>query len=420
LSVKLDDWQKQVLETEGNVCLRSGRQVGKSFVVALKTAIFAIENPNKTVLVISSVERQAYLLFEKILDLTLTLDKNAVKKGKDKPTKHKLTLKNKSRIYCLPTGLTGYGIRGYTVDLLIADEAAFIPEDVWVAVTPMLAVTKGNLILLSTPFGKGGYFYDCFNDPNFSKFHVSSEDCERISKEFLDHEKTRLTRLQYAQEYLGEFLDELKQLFKKDLINSCRDFKWDFYKNYSGKYKYFLGVDIARYGGDENSFVIVEVADRDHFRVVHVETSEKVSTTKTIERICYLTRKYDCNKVLIDDGGIGGAVFDVLIETPHMRTKIVGVNNARRAIDRDGRRKTILKENLYMNLLQLMEAGKVKMIDDLNLFRSLESVQIEYVEDQHGRRSVRIFGKYTHIAEGLIRAMWGAKGKNLNIFVHSF
>jgi len=50
----------------------------------------------------------------------------------------------------------------------------------------------------------------------------------------------------------------------------------------------------------------------------------------------------------------------------------------------------------------------------------LESVQIEYVEDQHGRRSVRIFGKYTHIAEGLIRAMWGAKGKNLNIFVHSF
>ena len=159
----LDDWQKEVLDTEGNLCLRSGRQVGKSTVVGEKAGRYAVANPKKTVLVISSVERQAALLFEKIHSYIYNNHKRLIKKGKDRPTKHKIKLINGAVIYCLPTGLDGHGIRGYTVDLLIADEAAFIPEAVWTAVTPMLAVTKGKIILLSTPFGREGYFYRCFN-----------------------------------------------------------------------------------------------------------------------------------------------------------------------------------------------------------------------------------------------------------------
>ena len=62
----------------------------------------------------------------------------------------------------LPTGESGYGIRGFTIDLLICDEAAFINEEVWQAVTPMLAVTGGDIWLLSTPHGREGYYYRCF------------------------------------------------------------------------------------------------------------------------------------------------------------------------------------------------------------------------------------------------------------------
>jgi len=159
-------------------------------------------------MVIASTERQAYLLFEKILSYLVDNHKNMIKKGKDRPTKHKVCLINGSVIYSLPTGMSGYGIRGFTINLLIADEAAFIPQDVWTAVTPMLAVTKGILWLLSTPFGKGGYFYNCFKDPSFTSFHVSSEDCPRKSQVFLDQEKRRMTKsANIAQEYLGEFID---------------------------------------------------------------------------------------------------------------------------------------------------------------------------------------------------------------------
>ena len=42
----LDKWQKQVLETKGNLCLCSGRQVGKSTVIAIKAGESAIRSKN--------------------------------------------------------------------------------------------------------------------------------------------------------------------------------------------------------------------------------------------------------------------------------------------------------------------------------------------------------------------------------------
>ena len=87
----LDPWQEDVLKTKGHICLRSGRQVGKSTVIAEKAAEFAINNPKKSIMVIASVERQAQLLFEKILSNIHIKSKKSIKTGKDRPTKHKLS-----------------------------------------------------------------------------------------------------------------------------------------------------------------------------------------------------------------------------------------------------------------------------------------------------------------------------------------
>ena len=183
--MNLDHWQQEVMETKGNICLRSGRQVGKSTVIGKKAAEYSLDNPNKLVMVISKTERQAGLLFAKILHNIHDIDPKQIRKGKDRPTKTKITLKNKTIIYCLPAGDTGFGIMGFTIDLLIADEAAFIPEEVWNSIIPALAITRGDIWLLSTPFVKEGYYFQCFSDPAFTAFHTSSEDCPRKDKEFL-------------------------------------------------------------------------------------------------------------------------------------------------------------------------------------------------------------------------------------------
>lgn len=418
---KWDKWQEDVLAHEGNITIRSGRQVGKSEVISAKAMKFALDHPGTTTLIIAASQRQSSLLFEKIranFDALLDTGQNPYK---EEPTLTKMLLTNGSKIYSLPAGRTGYFIRGFTIDLLIADEAAYIPEEVWKAVIPMIAVSRklrnmGYLILLSTPFGKGGYFFDSFTDKEFRQFHVSSEDCKRIPKDFLAKEKARLTKAEYMQEYQGEFTDEWNQFFSTALIKSCMTFfEWSYKDDYNPAARYYLGVDIARYGGDENAFVVCELLNTD-VKVTKVNTTTRITTTDTIGRIIELDRVFNFNKIFVDDSGVGGSVTDILIDK--LGRKVMGLNNASKRISVQGEEKKqgIFKEDLYSNTLMLMETGKLKLINDLALLKSMKSITYEYGETKTSRK-LKIFGDYSHITEALVRACWCLKERGLDIYI---
>lgn len=410
MTLELDPWQQEVLETEGNLVLRSGRQTGKSTVISIKASEYAVSHAKKLVLIVAAVERQAYLLFEKTLSYLVDNYKKLIKTGKERPTKHVINLTNGSRIMCLPTGLTGYGIRGYTTDLLIVDEAAFVRDEVFRAVSPQLAVTGGKLILLSTPFGKEGYFYERFDDSSFKTFHVSSEDCPRIDKEFLKREKTRMSRIQYAQEYLGEFVDELLRFFPTELIKSCMKFGES---HHSTKGDKFLGVDVAQMGGDETVLISLARVKRHILRMIDMDISTRTRLTETIARIKMFDTKWDYRRIYVDSGGLGVGVCDTLLEDEQTRRKIVEINNASRSIEwAKKRKKRLMKEDLYTNLLRLMEQNKVVLFNNPEIMQSLSSVQCEYIEGK-----MKIYGRYTHIAEALVRAAWCMRDKRLNIWV---
>ncbi len=425
MQLQLDDWQRRVLDTKGNIVLCSGRQVGKSTVISIDAGEYAVKNPNKTIMVISAVERQALLLFEKILSHIHDNHRQSIKTGKNKPTKHTLRLKNGSIIHCLPTGLSGYGIRGYTIDRLYADEAAFIPEEVWAAVSPMLATTHGDIVLLSTPHGREGYFFRCFSDDSFTSFHVSSEECERIPKEFLKKEEERMSKLQYAQEYLGQFLDDLRQFFPDETIKKCmmlsRSNAGSLLSISINSRDYFLGVDVARMGADETTYQIVERMEDGSLEHRDNIIKTKELTTMTSRFIIRLDTQYKFKKIFIDDGGLGAGVFDQCLEDPQTRGKVVAINNLRKAIEHNPwgstRKRKLMKEELYDNLLRLMEQGKIKLLDDPEIYQSLKSVQYEYGRDNVGESRIRIYGNYTHITEGLIRAAWCVKDKVLKLWV---
>jgi len=420
--LKLDKWQQEVMNHEGNLTIRAGRQVGKSTVIAKKAANFAESKPGTTTLVIAAAQRQSSLLFEKI---KYEIDEK-VRKGQleytEKPTLTRMKVSrpgkgDKTQIYSLPAGRTGWFIRGFTVDLLIADEAAFIPEEVWKSVIPMIAVSKqlrklGWIILLSTPFGKGGYFYETHHDQEFRKFHISSERCPRIPRSFLQKEKRRMTKAEYAQEYLGEFIDEWNQFFPTELIKKCMTFiTWSKERDYNPRNSYYMGVDIARYGGDENAFVLSEMDMHNNIKVVRVVTTSRVSTMDTVGRILKFNDEFKLKRIFIDDGGVGGGVTDLLIEK--LGRKVVGLNNAKRSVDKDGTKRGILKEDLYSNALVLMEAGKLELISDLVLLKSLKSIVFEYTSE----KNLKIHGIYSHATEGMVRALWCIKDRGLKAYI---
>lgn len=419
--LKLDDWQEEILKAEGNLCICSGRQVGKSTIVSIKAAEYMANNPKKSILVISVTEDQAYEMILKILLHLNASYKKLISTGKDKPTKSQIKLKNGSMVRCKAVGQSGYGVLGLTIDLLIVDEAAYMPEAVWKAVTPMLLTTGGNIILISTPNTKEGYFYECYTDAKlgFKTFHINSEEVaekrdepsKSYMKEWMAKEKIRMTTLNYAQQYLAQFLEELQQLFPDDLVKECMTEKR---RTLLPSGNYYLGVDVARMGGDESTFEILFKKDKYLHQVENIMITKAFLKTTT-EQILELNKKYDrIKKIGIDDGGLGVAVFEQLLMEEGTRRKVEALNNASRSLDRDDtRHKKLLKEDMYFNLLGLMERREIRFLDDAEIATSLKSV---IVEENPKTKDIIIYGRYTHIAEGLIRAAWVAtQDKSLNL-----
>lgn len=448
---KPDKWQQKILEHQGDICARTGRQVGKSEIISKKVASFALEHDNAVILVMAPSKRQSAHIFEKTMrelqkvsdvmlekaggfgvDLEKSARSNEIARREFErqnglfegmPTKTEVNLKNGTRIYCLPIGKTGTYIRCLTIDLLVGEEAAYIPECVWTAVKPMLAVSKktrglGWEFLLSTPFGKGGYFYNASMDEDYLQIHVSSEDCPRISRDFLKKERARLTKSEYAQEYLGQFIDDWNQFFKTDLLQQRMTFiGWNYAKEYDTSRSYYMGMDIAKYGGDESAIVILEMDSKNHCRIVRCDAKENMKITETARWAQALDQLWHFKAVFVDNQGLGEGVLDLLKEALG-KSRVVGLNNSSKSIqdgnDGEDRRRRILKEDLYSNALKMLEAGEVELIADLKLLKSLKGMQFEYTNDQN----LRIFGKYSHLSEAFVRACWAKKQKKLRLFIY--
>jgi hypothetical protein len=135
----------------------------------------------------------------------------------------RLELENGSRIVSLPG--QEQTVRGYAgVSLLVVDEAARVPDGLYYSVRPMLAVSDGRLIALSTPFGNRGWFYEAWHSSEaWKKWEIPASRCPRISEEFLEEERRVLGSWWFQQEYECKFLDAQTQLLKKEDVERMFD-----------------------------------------------------------------------------------------------------------------------------------------------------------------------------------------------------
>ena len=128
---------------------------------------------------------------------------------------------NGSRVVSLP-GDEGT-IRGFSgVSLLIIDEAARVDDNLYRAVRPMLAVSRGRLVALSTPFGQRGWFFDAWqSSEEWERVRVTADECPRITPEFLAAERRTLGERWYRQEYLCSFEDTIDAVFSAEDIQAA-------------------------------------------------------------------------------------------------------------------------------------------------------------------------------------------------------
>lgn len=216
LKIDPDPWQADVMMSSAKrILLNCSRQSGKSTsssIIALHQALYY---PGSLILLISPSLRQSSELFKKVQTFYKMLP-DRQKLPED--NKLSMALDNGSRIVSLPSSESN--IRGFSsVALVIEDEASRVDDNLYRAVRPMLAVSAGKIMLMSTPWGKRGHFFEEWTGPNeWDRIEIPATLCPRISPVFLAEEEKALGNWWYQQEYMCQFMETTDSLFRYDTI----------------------------------------------------------------------------------------------------------------------------------------------------------------------------------------------------------
>ena len=269
MAMEPDPWQERLLRDQArHIGTMASRQAGKSQTVGVKILHHAKVVRRAMVVIGSPSQRQSAELLAKAiechylnvggdeeiasfaswqgdqrrtvapasaLDFLSDLTEKATKREAageydadvEAQSKLELRLTNRSRIVAVP-GRSGATVRGYSsLTMLVVDEAAFAPVEFFQATFPMLAVSGGQVILLSTPHAKIGPFYDIMQTEDaaaatpdwddgkpareqedaWRKYVVPWTDCPRITPAFIEAERRRYGDHYVAREYECKFME---------------------------------------------------------------------------------------------------------------------------------------------------------------------------------------------------------------------
>lgn len=215
-----DAWQAELLRSSRQqMLLNCSRQSGKSTISALLALYEAVHRPSAPVLLLAPGLRQSKELFLKVKDAIRSASVRVAEESAER-----IILADGGRIVCLPGNEAT--VRGFSgVGLLVVDEASRVPDALYYAVRPMLAVSGGRIVLLSTPFGRRGFFHQEWTDggPDWHRVSVTAEQCPRIPADWLARERATIGEWWFKQEYGCEFVDTEDQVFRYEDVEAAYD-----------------------------------------------------------------------------------------------------------------------------------------------------------------------------------------------------
>lgn len=201
------------------------RQVGKSRALALLAVWWAFRRPGQTVLIVSAGERSSRRLLgqvRRVLDHPL-LAGEVVEESAER-----VLLGNGSQIVSVPA--SERAIRGFTVDLLLVDEAAFVSDDVLEgAALPTITARQADgarVVLACTAWEASGLFYrfamqgegghDEVATYRWRLTDASTDNGGWITPGYLDLMRSTMDPLRWRTEYECEFVAGGAGFFSRD------------------------------------------------------------------------------------------------------------------------------------------------------------------------------------------------------------
>lgn len=376
-----DDWQQEVLRTDDpRVLLLCCRQSGKSTVAAALAVHTAITKPNALVLLLSPSLRQSAELFRMVANVYKRTARQSVPLKQESGLR--LELANGSRLIALPgTEETTRGFSG--VDLLVIDEASRCSDELYYSVRPMVAVSKGRILALSTPWGRKGWFYHAWtHESAWLKIRIPASKRPRLSEEILEQERESLGETFYRQEYGCEFVDASGEGFVyADWCEACAVLD----KKADRAFPIDIGLDVARStGGDKTAFALVQDGV-----VIDLKASRQPDLMTTCGKAVSIIEQTKARSIRIDDSGLGGGVTDRLKELHSQARHGSTLRNCRIIPFNFGRRAAYPKKfvdvrsEMWWGLGELLRKGELRIPRNPGLVEQLTAPSM--LMDSSGR-----------------------------------
>ncbi len=227
LGFQPDEAQRAVLRSPAKrAILNCTRQWGKTTVSVVKVLDRILNVRNSLVVIASPGLRQSGEWMRKAAEMLWRL---GIPRLGDGYNRLSLFLRfNGSRIVGLPDAETR--IRGYSApSMIVIDEAARVTDKMYRALRPMLSVGNGDIWMMSTPWGKRGFFYETWahGGDEWSRMSVTAADCPRIRKEFLAEQRSVMGDESFRQEHMCDFTSTRAEVFDRSLIEAAIDYDLD-------------------------------------------------------------------------------------------------------------------------------------------------------------------------------------------------
>jgi len=248
IGVPLTRWQSQSLTlSKRTTSIVAPRQSGKSRSLSVLALWWSFRTPNQRVLIVSAGEEAARRLLTEVrrgatgsrLLSASVVDEQA----------GLLTLSNGSEIRSVPA--SERQVRGWTVDLLLCDEASLIPDDLLLgAAFPTTAARPdARIVLASSATVASGAFFDHFRLGEQGSAHIRSHrwvlsDAHWISPSMIEAARESMSEARFNAEYMGEFSSGSDALFSRAVLERCTaDFLPVDLANLTGPARVLVGCD---------------------------------------------------------------------------------------------------------------------------------------------------------------------------------
>lgn len=345
-----DTWQTKFLVSDaGRRIFNVSRQCGKSTIAAISAAHGALYARRRLTLCVSPSERQSKELLRKIRDF---LRQSGAVFVNDSKTE--LELDNGCRVVSLPASEDT--IRNYSADLIIEDEAGYVSDAVHVAILPMIAATHGDLVLMSTPNGRTGHFFDAWErgGEDWERYEVKAIECPRIDLHELDKQR-RALGASFAQEYEGSFIgvaaglvycafDEQTNLLSEP-PKPLDDPSW----------RFMLGVDFGFH--DACAFVVVGyLPGNPHTYVLQSYKETGMLPPECAEYVRGLPFRF--SRIIGDEGGLGKGYAESMRRYNHIPVEPAEKTNKAGYID-------LINGHYAEGLLRIVRPSNRALIEEI-------------------------------------------------------